>query len=155
MRQQYFGCLEIFFFWQLGSRRANKKHRYFQNDYLGGVETEKLKNLRFVERGLEASGFLIPVVDLPPRPPAFSTKFRLCCCMFHTALTCIFHNVYCLYLRQGVRPRSHISILGRSQTFFLLKAFRRVIPPPPHSRPLNLPVPSVPVALLGGKAPRE
>jgi hypothetical protein len=31
------------YFWQLGSRRANKKIQIFQNDYLGGVETEKLK----------------------------------------------------------------------------------------------------------------
>jgi len=71
----------IFFFWA-----ANKKYRYFQNDYLGGVETEKLKNLCFVGRGLGTSGFLIPVFDLPHRPP-FSTKFRQCCCIFHAALT--------------------------------------------------------------------
>ena len=99
MQQQYFVCLEIFFFGGWVLEGQVKKYRYFQNDYLGGVETEKLKkNLRFVERQLEASGFQIPVVDLPPRPSAFSIRFRLCCCMFHTALTCIFHNVYCLFI---------------------------------------------------------
>jgi hypothetical protein len=37
MPQQYFVCLEICFW------AANKKYRYFQNDYLGSVETENLK----------------------------------------------------------------------------------------------------------------
>ena len=154
MPQQYFVCLEFFFFWQLGSRRANNKYRYFQNDYSGGVEKEKLKNPRFVGRGLEASGFLVPVVDLPPRPPAFSTTFRLCCCMFRTALTCIFHNVYCLFIfATGCTTEESQFDIRQGPDFFLLKVFRRVMPPPP--RPQNLPVSSVPVALLGGKAPRE
>ena len=43
---------------------------------MGGVKTKKMINVRFTGRRIEASEFLIRLVDSPP--PLLFVKFRLC-----------------------------------------------------------------------------
>ena len=43
------------FSWLLSRRWAYKKYKHFLNVYLGGVKTEKMKNLRFTGRRIDAS----------------------------------------------------------------------------------------------------
>jgi hypothetical protein len=40
-------------------KRGNENYKYFVNDYLGSVKTEKMKNLRFTECRMEASESLV------------------------------------------------------------------------------------------------